>query len=183
MTRFRFNWEKAVQAIDFLAQNQPGITQYYVCKVIFFADREHILDYGRPISGDKFVAMEHGPVPSSVLNLLKLDSGWPDEILDVLQSRVVIETDGNKQHIISRGNQDVPALSGSDKEYLLAALQQYGHMSFGRLKQISHEDPAYEAAWEQPGNANEMNIDLWFDALDDPVKAKKQIEEYVKCSA
>ncbi|MEZ5781181.1 MAG: hypothetical protein R3D70_05980 [Rhizobiaceae bacterium] len=35
MTRFQFDWEKAIQAIDFIANLQPGLTQYYIGKVMF----------------------------------------------------------------------------------------------------------------------------------------------------
>lgn len=182
MTRFNFKWEKAIQAIDFIAQHQPGITQYYVGKIIFFADREHLLDYGRPISGDRYVAMEHGPVPSAVRDLLKSDSGYPDEMIVLLHSRIGIETDGNKQHIYSKGNNEFPNLSGSDKEYLTDAIVKYGDMSFSQLKDLSHEDPAYEAAWKKFGAANEMDIDLWLEQLDDAEKAKKELHEYVVCA-
>lgn len=182
MTRFNFKWEKAIQAIDFIAQKQPGITQYYVGKIMFFADREHLLDYGRPISGDRYVAMEHGPVPSAIRDILKSDSGYPDEMIALLHSRVAIETDGNKQHIYSKGNNEFPNLSGSDKEYLIDSTTRYSGMSFSRLKDLSHEDPAYEAAWRKLGAANEMDIDLWLEQLDDAEKAKKELHEYVACA-
>ena len=53
--RFRVDIEKCIQGIQFLAANKPGITQYYVCKIFFFADKKHLLDWGTPISGDKYV--------------------------------------------------------------------------------------------------------------------------------
>ena len=97
MIRFNFDWQKTVDAIEFLAQQKPGMTQYYIGKLLFFADREHIMDYGRPITGDRYVAMEHGPVPSAVRNLL--NGEYPDEVADRLEERVVIEVNGNKQHV------------------------------------------------------------------------------------
>jgi len=159
--RFKTRLEKCIQGIHFLALNYPGITQYYIGKVFFFADREHLLDWGRPISGDRYVAMEHGPVPSCIYDLLKDTSGEPDEVVDALTERVEIRSDGNKRHVYSRLDSDFPALSESDKEYLLAALQKYGKMSFKKLKELSHEDPAYEEAWSHSGVNNEMNPELW----------------------
>ncbi|MFC7048560.1 Panacea domain-containing protein [Emcibacter nanhaiensis] len=182
MTRFPFNWEKSIQAIDYLASLKPGITQYYIGKIIFFADREHLLDYGRPITGDRFVAMEHGPVPSTILDLLKTDSGYPDEIVEELHDRIAIEPEGNKLHVYTKGEDKFYSLSGSDKEYLAEALEKYGSMSFAELKRLSHEDPAYESAWEKPGANNEMDIELWFAELADPEKAKQQFVEAAKCT-
>ncbi len=103
MTRFRVNWEKALQAIDFIATRRAGLTQYYIGKILFFADRDHLLDFGRPITGDKYVAMEHGPVPSAIRDLLKLDSDYPDDLLNALSERVTIEHDGNLQKVFSKG--------------------------------------------------------------------------------
>lgn len=182
MTRFTFNWDKAIQAVDYVARLKPGITQYYIGKIIFFADREHLLDYGRPITGDKYVAMEHGPVPSAIRDLLKADSGYPDEIIDNLQSRIGIDPDGNKQHVYSKEIGEFPDLSGTDTEYLRASFTKYGSMSFATLKKISHEDPAYMAAWEKPGAANEMDIELWFDDFENPEVAKKQLREAARCA-
>jgi uncharacterized phage-associated protein len=184
MIRFEVNWAKAIEAIDFVAQLRPGITQYYIGKILFFADREHLLDYGRPITGDKYVAMEHGPVPSAVRDVLKADPLSPDELIDRLHSRVTIGRHGtNLLHVRSRGSQEFLALSGSDKEYLRDATQRYAHLSFERLKQISHEDVAYSDAWAKPGNNNELDIGHWFSQLDDPEIARAQIEEFARVGA
>lgn len=180
MIRFNFDWEKTVDAIEFLAQQKPGMTQYYIGKLLFFADREHIMDYGRPITGDRYVAMEHGPVPSAVRNLL--NGEYPDEVADRLEDRVVIETNGNKQHVYPKGTEPSPLLSGSDREYLIDAVNKYAHLSFGELKEISHEDPAYIEAWERIGTAaNEMNVEIWLGELDNPEIAKKHLIATATC--
>lgn len=175
--RFKFDPAKSIQAIHFLAKHQPGITQYYVGKVLFFADREHLLDWGRPISGDRYVAMPHGPVPSYVYDLLKDTAGEPDEIADALAARVGIVADGNKRQVFAHGDGEFDLLSETDKTYLLEALQTYGRMSFGRLKELSHEDPAYQAAWEQDGLNNEMDVRLWLTELDDQEAAISELIE------
>lgn len=180
MTRFELNWAKAIQAIDYVAKLKPGLTQYYIGKIMFFADREHLLDFGRPITGDRYIAMEHGPIPSAIRDLLKSDSGYPDEILERFHERIVVRKAGNIQHVHSKGMGEFPDLSGSDMEYLAAALEKYGGMSFSRLKELSHKDPSYEAAWAESGVANEMNIELWFDSFDQPEVAKNQVREYAK---
>lgn len=177
--RFKLDPAKAVQAIHFLAAHKPGITQYYVGKVLFFADREHLLDWGRPITGDRYIAMEHGPVPSFVRDVLKDPSDEPDEIADDLGGRLEIRPDGNKRQVYSRRNEpaDFDLLSHSDREYLLTSLERYGSMSFGKLRALSHEDAAYSAAWAQAGISNEMDVRLWLADLDDKDAAIEQIVE------
>lgn len=164
--RFRVDYEKCIEGIDLLAQEKPGITQYYVCKVFFFADKEHLLDWGRPISGDRFVAMEHGPVPSFIYDLLKDSAAEPDEIVDQLNARINILRDQNRLMVYSKGSNSFPHLSGTDREYLLSALCTYGDMPFGKLRDLSHQDIAYQEAWELSGSNNEMDIRRWFSGVD-----------------
>jgi len=39
-------------------------------KLLYLADRESMRRNGRPISGDRYVSMDHGPVLSQTLNLI-----------------------------------------------------------------------------------------------------------------
>ena len=162
--RFRFNTKKAIEGVQLLASRKPGITQYYVGKIFFFADREHLLDWGRPISGDRYVAMEHGPVPSAIRDLLKISSEGPDEIADELFAKVEIVNEGNKLKIFSKEREpEFLHLSKTDKDYLLAALDAWGDKSFTYIKNASHNDKAYEDAWSKSGLNNEMDLRLWLD--------------------
>ncbi len=179
--RLRLDWRKAVEGIDFLAQRWPGITQYYIGKIFYFADRDHCLDWGRPISGDRYVAMDHGPVPSRIYDILKYGSGDEDEILGYLSERVTIEIDGNKIHVHSRGNNDFPSLSKTDIEYLEKALRLCKSLSFSELRAKSHEELPWEKASEAPENNPPMDLALWFvQAGMDSEVAAEQLAEYAK---
>ncbi|MEO6666974.1 MAG: Panacea domain-containing protein, partial [Nitrospiria bacterium] len=68
---FRFDPEKALQAILFVARMLPGATFHQISKIIYFADKAHLQKYGRLICGDTYVAMKHGPVPSGIYDILK----------------------------------------------------------------------------------------------------------------
>ncbi|OQY45782.1 MAG: hypothetical protein B6240_08350 [Desulfobacteraceae bacterium 4572_87] len=53
-----------------------------VFKILFFADQKHLSRYGRPVVGDYYVAMRHGPVPSRIYDILKSirgDSPFPGD--------------------------------------------------------------------------------------------------------
>jgi Protein of unknown function (DUF4065) len=55
----------------FLASKHlPQLTKWRICKLLFLADKLHLLRYGRPITGDAYYAMKLGPVPTNVLNVL-----------------------------------------------------------------------------------------------------------------
>jgi len=43
-----------------------------IFKIIYFADRQHLADWGRPITGDTYIAMEAGPVLLEPIASLKV---------------------------------------------------------------------------------------------------------------
>lgn len=162
--RFAFNEWKCIDAIHYITTLKPGITQYHVSKVFFFADREHLKDWGRPISGDRYVAMEHGPVPSNIYDILKLNDGLPEEVVAYFSERIDQKKQGNLIHCFPKKDAQFASkyLSETDKKYLENALDNYGSKGFGEIKTESHKDVAYEKAWTAPGLNNEMDLRLWF---------------------
>jgi uncharacterized phage-associated protein len=178
--RLALNTEKAVQAIDFVAQRWNGLTQYYVCKVMYFADKAHCLDWGRTITGDRYVAMDHGPVPSRVYEMLKPASGEEDELLNLLHERLLLELDGNKIHVCSRNIDDFPALSDSDKEYLQNAINFCRPKSFAQLRATAHQELAWKRAAEKLPVSNNPPMDLadWFD--DERADREKSVSELIE---
>jgi hypothetical protein len=161
--RFRLNTDRCIQGIQWLAVQRPGITQFYVGIVFFFADKSHLLDWGRPISGDRYLAMEHGPVPSAIYDMLKSDSGAPDEIARALNARIRTVTNENRIQVFSLEERPIyPDLSRTDKEYLTESLSAYGRMNLGDLRRICDQDPAYSAALALAGVNNELDLRFWF---------------------
>jgi uncharacterized phage-associated protein len=71
---FRFNIEKTIQAIAaFLYFHQSDEMSYLrMLKLLYLADRESLKETGRSIASDRVVAMEHGPVLSSVYELIEV---------------------------------------------------------------------------------------------------------------
>ena len=73
MAVFHFNCKKTVQAVAFLL-SQPGTdgdAYLKVIKLLYLADRESLLETGRPITGDKTVAMPHGTALSHATDLIR----------------------------------------------------------------------------------------------------------------
>jgi uncharacterized phage-associated protein len=71
---FKFNQQKTVQAVAFLLKQKrdSAKTDNYmrILKLLYFADRQSIKETGSPITGDRFVAMEHGPTLSKLYDLI-----------------------------------------------------------------------------------------------------------------
>lgn len=151
--RFKLDWAKCLEGIHLLVERMPGITPFYVAKVFYFADKEHLLDFGRPISGDRYVAMNNGPVPSAIYDIIKQNEFLEDWIVDEFTNRIckVGLKMTPKLPFVAR------ALSRSDQEYLISSLNVYGHMTFGALTELSHKEKGWRDAWERLGINNEMD--------------------------
>jgi uncharacterized phage-associated protein len=69
---FRFDFEKSLQAAGFLLELHGDRMEYVrLLKLLYIADREMLAEAGAPITGDRAVAMNHGPVLSQVYDLIK----------------------------------------------------------------------------------------------------------------
>lgn len=64
---------KAIQATAVLLRHTHGGRMSYLrlMKLLYIAEREAVRDTARPITGDRVVAMPHGPVLSNLLNIIK----------------------------------------------------------------------------------------------------------------
>src|SRR2546425_12624302 len=78
--KFKFNERKAVQAAARLIAQSGGEMNYLaLMKLLYLIDREALIRFGRPITGDKVVAMKHGPVLSRIYDLVsQKNQGAPE---------------------------------------------------------------------------------------------------------
>ena len=173
MIRFNLNEEKAIEALVWLANEKPGITFYYIVKVLFFADKIHLNKYGRPILGDQYVAMPHGPVPSTVYDMLGLDKFLDQDLTKMVEESLVI--DGIKVTPTPGRKPKLEVFSKSDIECLKESLATYGNMSFALLKRITHEEPAYIDA---PANGQMDYLKMIDETNPHRKEITKQLEEF-----
>lgn len=72
--RLRFNEAKATEAAARLIELRGGKMSYMkLIKLLYLADREALLRWGRPITTDRYVSMDHGPVVSNVYELIRAE--------------------------------------------------------------------------------------------------------------
>lgn len=71
MIKFTFNERKTTQAaLLFLEKNKGEMNYMKLIKLLYLADRHALVHWERPITGDFYVSMKHGPVLSNVLNII-----------------------------------------------------------------------------------------------------------------
>lgn len=139
--RFQFNESKAVEALAYIAERWTGITAFYASKVLFFAEKNHLNRYCRPIVGDTFIAMPNGPVPSTIYDFIKGNleqAGDPDAIMAAL---CIVRDPYPRVEAKRPPNQEV--LSVSDMECLDEAISFCREKSFSFLSGVTHQERAW----------------------------------------
>src|ERR1022692_1216766 len=69
--RFRIDPQKTIVAMTYLVSKElPQMDKYKLAKLLFLADKRHLVEYGRPVTGDRYCAVKLGPIPSNGLNIL-----------------------------------------------------------------------------------------------------------------
>jgi len=167
--------DKIVEAIAFVIAEATRrgltVTQYDIVKTLFFADKAHLNAYGRPITFDNYRAMPHGPVPSLAYDLLKgFLSGLRRHRISELpwSRREAPEISPNANvYFGAKAEWDEDVLSESDVEALRDALVAVKSLTFGQIKRLTHEDPAYVEAWNPDESlSSPMSYSLFFENAD-----------------
>ena len=152
--RWRPKKSKIIDVVLFIIDEWNGSrrrapSQYDIVKTIFLADRAHLNRFGRPITFDNYMAMVHGPVPSYAYDMLKPKFNWISE-LGMDECPWLAETEGNVYRFRkTKRPPDIKSLSKSDIDALSDAMKTVGSLSFGQIRRLTHEDPAYQQAWSK----------------------------------
>ena len=72
---FTINLPVLFETILHLLSKGKPLDRFDISKMVYFGDRKHLFDYGKPITGDSFFAMDNGPVPTKTYDILKVASG------------------------------------------------------------------------------------------------------------
>jgi uncharacterized phage-associated protein len=164
--QFRFDAEKFASAVAYLAQACPGSTKMTICKQLYLADKEHLLRYGRPVIGDRYYKLPHGPVPTRGLDLLRGKGGAAESaLLDRFVSVL-----GNSVHPKQPANRKV--FSQSDLEVLDWVVEKYGELSASALRNETHA----QAPWRDTGDACPIDYELFFEGHPEATDIKELAE-------
>lgn len=136
--------KKALEALLYITNH--GVNDVWkTLKLIFYAEKIHMERYGQPISGDTFIAMDAGPVPSFSYDLIKSARGksWcNDEKVESLDSKSALRTEGTIQ-VFPKRKANLDLLSESAIEALDEALKTYGSIPDPELSRIAHSESCY----------------------------------------
>lgn len=152
---------KIIQALAYVASKQPDkhIANIKAFKLLWLADRYHMRQYGRTVTGDTYFAMPKGVVPSDAKNILDGKA----TILKASECPLgnVLETGHGSYTLVGEPNMKV--FSKTDRDALDKVLALYNGMSANELSQLSHKFPEwkeYEPRLKDSDEKNSHKIDM-----------------------
>jgi hypothetical protein len=156
--KFDFNTEKGIALLYTLLQKVGGKYNYMaLLKLAFFADRYHIRNYARPISGDNYYAMKLGPVPSALKDIIEVQTFFGENIVSVSDSKYDIKLTAEKI--------DMDQFSASDIEAINFSFEYFGNIGKSKnpfeIANLTHAYPEWEkyknTFQNNPSNREDMN--------------------------
>lgn len=142
--RFRFAARKALAALHHILAEHEGIDLHAVLKACYFADKEHLNEFGRPIFGAEYRAMRYGPVPLEIYEMAKGEPLWLAE-LDLDQFPWALR--GHRLYRNPQWNEppNMRALSPSDRDAITRGIDRACGMTFDERTADTH-GPDWHAA-------------------------------------
>jgi uncharacterized phage-associated protein len=141
MLRIRFNEAKATQTAALILKLHRG-RMFYVklMKLLYIIDREALLRWGRPVSTDRYVSMDNGPVLSRVLNLI-VDE--PDQAEGRVFWRKYISRPQNFQVSLVR-QAPTDELSRAEEALISEIVEKYRKVGRWQLVDLTHKFGEYK---------------------------------------
>jgi uncharacterized phage-associated protein len=160
MLQFKFDKEKCISVLSYITKNLETADFLRVFKVLYFAEQKHLVRFGRPIVGDNYIAMKHGPVPSNIYNELdKIQSGIGKTMDNLLKNNISfsdyfeVKKINEVKNVFLKINIELDTISESEFMCLNESLEENRKLSFNELSNKSHD-----SAWKKANVNDEMNI-------------------------
>jgi antitoxin SocA-like protein len=183
---FPFDFEKSLEALVYLAaRNIDAFDEYKACKLIFLADKLHLVQHGRPITGDQHFALPLGPAPTKIRNLIAaLVYGDAETVKRVDPGQLatlasVLKVDRSFQHPRLSAPQpfERECLSKSDVAALEETIERHGAKTFAELRAMTHEMVAYQNARKRKGlkGSSPMSFEDFFEEDSDALSGARAL--------
>lgn len=173
--------DKIIELLVYLAHKGINPTHYQVVKFFYLADKEHLVKYGRPITFEKYCALDHGPVASTVYDLLKSPhaqlrkfgiTDLPFELTTYEENNIIVLG-------VAKRPVDHDVFSRTDLEVFDNIVEKYKNYSFSDLRNETHAHFAYTNAWEHK-NPHSKSVEMNYEDMLEETPLKAEIIEHMK---
>lgn len=137
-----------------------GIDYIKLFKILYFAQRQHLVTYGRTIIDDTFQARPYGPISGFIrkgLKLIELSHDLPDDFKQFGED-ICVQQQEKCQLIVSDSKPDMDELSGSEIKCLDIYINEFRDMDSKEVSSLSHEDAAWKKAFDRARKDPQMRF-------------------------
>lgn len=167
--RFSVDKEKTIEALLYIVTRYGEVGRFHALKTLYYADRAHLQRYGRPITGDRYIAMENGPVPSYAYNAVKQQL---PEAERVIVAGALSPGNGARHPTYKPHREpDLFFFSRTDLECLEEAFDYCRRRSFGTISDETHD----HLAWKKADLNGEMRVENMLDGASDEIKQEAEL--------
>ena len=138
----RFNERRATEAAARFLKLRDGRMSYLkLIKLLYLLDREALLRWGRPVTTDRYVSMDNGPVVSRIYDLIRDE---PAPGTDPVWRHYISAPQGYEVALVAEPETD--ELSRAEEDLIDQIFEKFGRLNRWDLVRISHELPE----WQDP---------------------------------
>jgi uncharacterized phage-associated protein len=128
--------------------NTKYLGKVKLMKLFYFLDFIHLKKYGAPVTFDRYIHLEHGPIPQSIKNLI--DTASDDENDSMLADVIEFERPQGTEMVkmLPKRNfteTDKKLFSETELEVLAEVCQRFGNVKTKFIEDASHN----EAPWKE----------------------------------
>ena len=136
----RFNESKVTQAAAMLLKMRGGKMSYMkLLKLLYLVDREALLRWGRPVSTDRYVSMDRGPVLSKTLDLI--NEGAEDHVGRTWAKHISAPLGDHEVELRSDTPND--ELSRAEEKLISEIFGKFGHLTRWQIVDHVHTLPEW----------------------------------------
>lgn len=132
-----------IEALYYILSKIKKADKIKLVKLLYLADKYHLIRYGRTITDDDYYAMPYGPVGTTVKDVLSIDSFNMSEKGFKYSSKLLEKIDKNHFQANSNARVTFDMLSDTDKEALDYIIEHFGRMTSWELKDYTHKYPEW----------------------------------------
>ncbi len=155
MAEFTIDKDKAIHASLYVLGKTGEADYHKVFKILYFAEQYHLKNYGLPLTGDAYQAMQYGPVPSFIYDVFKAAEKGVSPFAEAIEMSNVfsVRRQGKKPLVTSRTEANLDELSETDLEALNLSIYENGDLNFEELVKKSHD-----LAWDKAEKSEDIEM-------------------------
>ena len=135
---------KIIHALHYLLKKIGKADKLKLLKLLFLADKYHLIKYGRTVTGDEYWAMEYGPVGSVAKDILSFDPNFNSYELKMAKRFIQKEGENDFKPSENIKIEDLDYLSETDKEALDFIVDHFGGKPTFDLVNFTHKYPEWK---------------------------------------